>query len=217
MNRKASSLAIAVSVVALTACQDDKPMAGLPDTPATTSDAVIPGAAAPDAAPPVVILDADVSVHVVSTTLTDAQILQITHTANLGEIEQAKLAASKAKDARVKTLASMMAKDHTDADAEGVALVAKEQLAPSTSSASTALDVGGKNTIESLRSKSGTDFDKAYVDAQVKEHQTVLDTIDQQLIPAAREPELKAYLAKIRPKIAMHHQHALELQSALSK
>ncbi len=188
-------------------------MAGAPDTSAATSDVAIPGAGTPT--PTAVVADA--APAIVRSALTDAQILEITHTANLGEIEQAKLAQSRARDPRVKALAAMMLKDHTAADAEGMALAAKAGFSAAESSTSTTLQNAGDRVADELRSKTGADFDRAYVDDQVKEHQTVLSTIDDQLIPVARSAGLTSYLAAVRAKVAMHLQHAQELQSELGK
>lgn len=153
----------------------------------------------------------------VPATLSDAQILQITHVANVGEIEQAKLAQTKAKDARVKSLAAMMIKDHKDADTKGAALAKKASFNPATSSVASSLEGDAQSATDNLKSQTGADFDKSYVDAQVKEHQAVLDTIDQKLAPAAQNPDLKAYLTAVRPKIAMHLQHAQDLQKKMTK
>jgi putative membrane protein len=151
------------------------------------------------------------------TALTDEQILQITHTANQAEIEQAKLAQSKSKDPRVKKLAAMMLKDHKAADAKGMAVARKGKLTPAPSPTSTTLESDAKSATSTLSSQSGADFDKDYVDTQVKEHQAVLDVIDQKLLPNAKSPDLIAFLNEVRPKIAMHLQHAQDLQSALQK
>jgi putative membrane protein len=149
--------------------------------------------------------------------LTDAQILQVLHTANAGEIEQAKIARAKSKDVRVKKLAAMMLDDHTKTDKKGVALAKKAGLTPEPSPVSTSLetDAGGNTT--TLKSDGAADFDKAYVDTQVKEHQAVLDLVDKQLIPSARNADLSALLAEVRPAIAMHLMHATELQTAMQK
>jgi putative membrane protein len=150
-----------------------------------------------------------------ATALSDEQILEITHVANQGEIEQAKLAQSKGKDARVKRLAAMMAKDHTDADMKGIAVEKKENINPAPSPTSTALEDGAKSVARSLKDRTGTDFDVTYLDTQVKEHQEVLDTIDQKLVPNAHNASVKAYLAEVRPKIAMHLKHARDLQKQM--
>ncbi|MDP9034691.1 MAG: DUF4142 domain-containing protein [Myxococcota bacterium] len=150
-------------------------------------------------------------------TLTDSQILEITHVANVGEIEQAKLAQTKGKDARVKGLAAMMIKDHRDADTKGMALGKKASLKPDASPTSSSLESDAKSMTDSLKSQTGADFDKSYVDAQVKEHQAVLDTIDQKLLPSAKNADVKAFLTEVRPKIAMHLQHAQDLQKKMAK
>ncbi len=149
--------------------------------------------------------------------LTDDQVLGVTHTANVGEVEQGKLAQAKTKDARVKKLASMMVKDHTDADAKGRALAKKANLKPEPSPTSESLEADATGATRTLRAETGADFDKGYVDTQVKEHQAVLDLVDQKLIPSATNADLKAYLAEVRTTIAMHLQHAEDLQKEMQK
>jgi putative membrane protein len=147
--------------------------------------------------------------------LTDEQILQITHTANLGEIAQAKLARSKTHDARVRRLAAMMLKDHTAADDKGMAIAKQENLTPAPSATSTSIDGDVQSATGMLRAENGVAFDRGYVDTQVKEHQAVLDVIDQKLLPSAKDPDVKAFLTEVRTKVAMHLQHAQDLQNAM--
>jgi putative membrane protein len=147
--------------------------------------------------------------------LTDDQILMVTHTANQGEIDQAQLVPSRCKDARVRMLAAMMLTDHKAADAAGVALVTKDHLNPAASAISISLDGDASSATTSLKSLKGGEFDASYVDTQVKEHQTVLELLDQKLIPTAESTDVKAYLADVRPKIALHLQHAQDLQKAM--
>jgi putative membrane protein len=148
-------------------------------------------------------------------TLTDEQIIEVTHTANRGEIEQAKLAQTKAKDGRVKKFAAMMLKDHTDADVKGMKLAKMDSLIPAESPTSDSLKNDAEGNTASLKTETGADFDKAYVDVQVKEHQAVLDMIDEKLSPNAKNADLKAYLADVHTAVATHLQHAKDLQSAM--
>jgi putative membrane protein len=152
-----------------------------------------------------------------ASTMNDAQILQITHFANVGEVAQARLAMDKAKDPRVKQLAQMMLNDHGDADKKGLDLAKKENLTLADSPMSTSLKSDADSTTDTLKSKTGSDFDKAYVDSQVTEHQSVLDSLDQKLIPGAKDSDVKGYLTDARAKIAMHLDHAKQLQSDLAK
>ena len=148
-------------------------------------------------------------------TLTDNQILGFTHAANVGEIEQGRLAQTKAKDSKVKAFAAMMVKDHTDADNKGKALAKKANLKPEASPTTESLKTGAEAATLTLKSEMGADFDRSYVDTQVKEHQEVLDTLDQKLIPSATNADLKTYLADVRAAVAMHLQHAEDLQKQM--
>jgi putative membrane protein len=220
---KTASLHLVPSLVAvLAACGGDQAPANAPApamatttdvAPATTTLPAAATAAAVTAAPATTTPPASAP----PATLTDEQILQVAHSADLGEIEQGTLALTKAKDARVKKLAKMMVSDHTAADTKGMALGKKNNLTPAASPVSTSLESDAQAATSTLKSATGADFDKAYVDAQVKEHQAVLDTIDQKLAPAAKNADLKAFLADVRPKIATHLQHAEDLQKAMQK
>ncbi len=147
--------------------------------------------------------------------MSDGQVLEVTHVANLGEIEQAKLAQSKAKDPVVKDFAAVILKENTASDQRGTALAKKEVLTMASSSTSTGLEGNTKGATSTLASLSGPDFDKNYVDTQVREYRAVLDAMDQKLIPNAKDAEVKAYLAEVRPKLAMHLEHAEKLQNEL--
>ena len=149
--------------------------------------------------------------------LTDNQILGFTHAANLGEIEQGRLAQTKAKESKVKAFAAMMVKEHTDADTKGQAIAKKTNLKPEPSPATDSLKTDAEAVTKSLKSEAAADFDKAYVDSQVTEHKAVLDSIDQKLIPAATNADLKGYLANVRTAVATHLQHAEDLQKEMHK
>ena len=140
--------------------------------------------------------------------LTDEQIAAITDATNSGEIAQAKLAEAKSKDADVKRFAAMMIKDHGAAKQKQ----AKLKLKPADSSISTALESDAASTLNALKGDKGADFDKAYIAAQVQEHQTVLDTINQKLLPNVKSADLKAYLEEVKTRVEDHLKHAKQLQ-----
>jgi putative membrane protein len=147
--------------------------------------------------------------------LTDAQIAAITDAANKGEIEQAKLAVRKAKDPQVKAFAQMMIDHHGMEQKKEQTLCTTLSLQPETTQASTQLQTDSQNAISSLGSQNGADFDKAYIDLQVKEHRDVLDTIDNKLIPNAKNAQLKQALTEFRPKVQEHMQKAQDIQQKL--
>jgi putative membrane protein len=145
----------------------------------------------------------------------DSEIVGIVHTANVGEIAAAKLAESKSASADVKAFAKEMVAEHSAMDADGNKFAKKHHMTPGDSDTSKALKSSGDQEMATLKALSGGAFDKAYIEAQVKDHQTVLDTIDNTLIPNAKNADLKAMLEKARPKVAAHLEHAKKLQNSL--
>lgn len=148
-----------------------------------------------------------------SAALNDAQIARITNDANATEIDQGKLARSRAKDARVKAFAERMVKHHTEAKDKQ----AKLKLDTAESALSTKLETEGGTTTAELQANTGASFDQEYMRTQVKEHQQVLDTIDRQLLPNAQGDALKAYLKEIRPTVEAHLKDARELEGKLTQ
>ncbi len=140
--------------------------------------------------------------------LTDEQIAMITDAANTAEIEQAKLAESKSKDAGVKKFAAMMISHHGAAKQKQ----AKLKVKPAESSTSTAMQADAASTLDTLKTDTGKDFDKAYIAAQVDGHQKVLDTINDKLLPNVKSAELKAYIEGIKPTVEAHLKEAKQLQ-----
>jgi putative membrane protein len=146
---------------------------------------------------------------------TDDQILYVLHAANLGEMDQARLAQKKAKNARVKRFATMMIKDHGDADVRGGDVAKKTQASLTPSEISNRLENDAKQFSLSISTEKGKGFDGVYIDAQVKEHRAVLDTIERELLPAAKSAEVKELLQTVRPKIENHLQEAEQIQKGL--
>jgi putative membrane protein len=66
-----------------------------------------------------------------------------------------------------------------------------------------------------LRSKHGADFDKAYLDHEVAFHKAVIDAINQQLLPAIKNAELKALVEKVAPAFQAHMMAAQSLDKKL--
>jgi len=208
---------VALSALAFIQCGGDKkpaegptmPSAEPPSDQAPDSDAgtaQMPAAASTEtarsetAAPPEPKTEA----------LNDAQIAAITDAANSSEIEQAKVAQTKSKDAAVKSFAAMMITHHGDAKKKQ----AKLKLKTEESGISTAMAADAGATLNALKADSGKDFDKAYITAQVAGHQKVLDTINDKLLPNVKDANLKAYLEEIKPKVEQHLKQARQLQES---
>jgi putative membrane protein len=147
--------------------------------------------------------------------LTDGEIVAVTSTANAGEIEMANLAAKTATNADVKNFAAMMITQHKDMETKGKALAAKAKITPADNDASTALKTDVQSTITSLKTQKGKDFDKAYMESQVKAHRDVLNLFDNKLLPNAQNGDLKTLLTDGRSHVAAHLAKAEEIQKKL--
>jgi putative membrane protein len=150
--------------------------------------------------------------------LSDGQIVAIAMAANDEALEHAKIAKTKAKDRRVKAFAKLMSKDHSDANKREAALVERAGLTTLDSEASRKLVEDAKARTETLTSAAkGAEFDRAYIEAQVQVHTQVLDMIDNQMLPAAQNAELKAEIDALRGVIDAHLSEAREIQAALTQ
>jgi putative membrane protein len=147
----------------------------------------------------------------------DAQIISIVVTANQVDIDAGRLASAKSRDPEVKKFAQLMVTDHTGVHKSATDLVQKLKVLPQDNPTSQSLKTGGQKNVTRLKSLSGAEFDKAYIDHEVEYHQQVLDTVDKTLIPGAQNAELKALLVKTRPAFAAHLEHAKQLQESLGK
>ena len=109
----------------------------------------------------------------------------------------------------------MMLKDHGDADNKGRQVAKKTHRSPTPSPVSENLETTAKQMTSAMSAQQGSDFDRSYINAQVREHQSVLDLIDRQLLPNATSTEVKEMLKEVRPKIASHLKEAQEIQTGL--
>ena len=186
---------VAVAGVALGAC-------GGGDEATTEEVAVESAAVAPDAA--------------AAGGPTDPQIAAIAVAANNVDIAAGELAAEKGADTEVKAFGQRMVTDHTAVNAQATELVTRLGVTPEENATSRQLTSDGEATRQRLTGLSGAEFDRAYIDNEVTYHRTVLDAIDQTLIPSADNAELRALLEQVRPAIAAHLEHARQIQTRLA-
>lgn len=123
-----------------------------------------------------------------------AAILSQLYGANTTEIQVCKLAARKAASPAVKRIAGKLAADHAKNRQQEQALAQKLNisLTPPTGAGASAADSTALPS--DLQGKTGRDFDKAFVDHEIKDHEDNIQRIQTQLLPAASNPEVKAYL-----------------------
>lgn len=152
-----------------------------------------------------------------TTTLSDDQVLHVMHLLNTSEVDAARLAQQKAKNARVKQFASMMIRDHSQANTKGMDVAKKGNFTMSESAISTTMQSDAQRMTDRLKGEAAGDFDRAYIDEQIKAHQTALDTIDTKLMPQAKNTDVRNLVQTIRPKIAAHLKEAQDIQASMTK
>jgi len=115
----------------------------------------------------------------------------------LTEIKASELAASHSQNKRVTFLAKMMVADHNKAGD-----ILKKIEANNAITGKDAISAAHNQTIEELSKKSGIDFDKAYLQAMIKDHENaVLLFINATQI---KDSTLRVFAKKTLPVIQMH-------------
>jgi putative membrane protein len=166
---------------------------------------------APPPSPPPPPTQLVLQAHVVHP-MSDAVIVSVMVTANSAEIEQAKLALDQAHDARVRDFAQMMQTDHTAALDRMNNLARHLGLDSATpSDLRTRLGTEAAGQLLRLALSDGAAFDLTYMEIQVLVHGEVLSMLDNTLMPAARDPALRAELEMTRSLVARHLTMAKEL------
>lgn len=152
-----------------------------------------------------------------ATALTDPEIASIAVTANQIDIDYANIAREKSKTQAVLDFAATMAKDHQSVIDQAVALATRLGVTPQDNPTTQSLLSGASDTKAMLNSKTGADFDKAYVDNEVAYHKAAIDIVENKLIPSSSNAELKALLQSALPLFKEHLGHAEMIQKDLNK
>lgn len=147
--------------------------------------------------------------------LSDPEVASVAVVANQIDIDYAKIAKERSKNAEVLKFADMMARDHKSVIDRATALVTKLKVTPKESATSRSLLADAEKTKAALRAKSGAAFDKAYLDNEVAYHKAVIATVNDVLIPETENAELKKLLQDVAPVLKMHLQHAEMAQKQL--
>ncbi|MGH7443745.1 MAG: DUF4142 domain-containing protein [Longimicrobiales bacterium] len=148
--------------------------------------------------------------------LSDGEIAAVVVAANGIDVRYGEIARERAEDPRVKEFAETMIADHTAVNESAVELVGRLGVTPQENDVSRSLESAAAATRTELSTKSGGEFDAAYIANEVAYHRAVLDALDTLLIPNATNAELRETLIGVRPAFEAHLRHAESLQQALA-
>jgi len=125
----------------------------------------------------------------------------------MAEVELGKLALQKAQNADVKKFAQMMITDHSKANDELKTLAAKKNIVLPT-------DLGShQSTLDELGKRTGAEFDKAYVDEMVDDHEKDVDMFDDNTDNS--DADIKAFATKTLPTLKKHLEMIKGIQSKM--
>lgn len=144
--------------------------------------------------------------------LSDEEIASVAVTANQIDINSALVAKKKSKNAEILKFAETMTNDHKAVIDQASALVKKLGVIPKDNAVSRQLLADAEKTQKSLQTKTGKDFDKAYINNEVVYHKAVISAVSGLLIPETENKDLKELLQNILPALNAHLQHAEMLQ-----
>lgn len=149
--------------------------------------------------------------------LSDAEVASVAVVANQIDINYAAIAKEKSKDPAVIKFAETMERDHKAVIGQAAALVKKLGVTPKDNAVSKKLLADAEKTKKTLRAKSATGFNKAYIDNEVAYHKAVIAAVEGLLIPETENGELKALLQNVVPALKAHLMHAEMLQKNYTK
>lgn len=149
--------------------------------------------------------------------LDDRQIATIALAAHDIDIHRAGLALKHTKNDEVKQFAQQMKDDHEAGKKEAVALAEKLGVKVKDSDVSKSLGKDAKSSERKLKKLKGAEFDKHYIDIEVKYHEAVIGAVKTVLIPGAQNEELKKLLTNTVPTLEGHLKHAQNVQAMLNK
>ena len=149
------------------------------------------------------------------TSFTDPEVASVAVAANQIDIEYAGIAKKKSKNTEILNFAETMTKDHNAVIAQASDLVKKLNVTPKDNAVSQKLNSDAEQTRKMLNAKSGSEFDKAYIDNEVAYHKAVIDAVKNLLIPETENQQLKDLLTSILPALDTHLQHAEMVQKKI--
>jgi putative membrane protein len=200
-------LAVGAAALALAACQKQAASTAANDTAVSTADA------ASSTPPDSTAVSSATAVPAAAPAPAAADFVAMAATSDMYEIQAAKIAEKRSKNADVKAFAKMMIADHSKSTAmvkKAVAASGKPITPP------TDLPADKKAMLDALNSASAADFDKTYVDQQVTAHKDALAFMTGYSM-SGDTPQLKDAAGMIAPTVQMHLDKITAIQAGLSK
>lgn len=138
--------------------------------------------------------------------------LRAIHTA---EVDLGSMAQKKATDPRVKAFATKVVNDHTTRMKKDDKIMAGLGISPTDNPVSQQISASADQEKARLDALSGADFDRAYIDEQIKYYRSAIDTFDKDLLPNVRDPQIRSRVEEARSRANEHLKEAQDLRLSL--
>ncbi len=141
----------------------------------------------------------------------DREFLVKAASGGLMEVELGKMAQTQGASAEVKKFGQQMVTDHSKANEELKTIAANKNITvPSTPGED------AQEHINELKEKRGADFDKAYMNLMVDDHQEDVNAYEKEA-NSGDDADIKAFAAKIVPTLKQHLDMAKTLKDKVNK
>jgi putative membrane protein len=144
-----------------------------------------------------------------TTNVQDRLFSELLSSGGAAEVESAQLAEARSRNAGVQALARRLRQDHGPANERLHALARRDGIAPPA-----AADAEHKAMRAHLESLSGSAFDRAWLQAQLVDHQKTATLLEWE-IDGGQDAELQRYAASQLPTVLDHLQALRELMAEL--
>lgn len=146
--------------------------------------------------------------------LNDGEILKVIITAIQGDIENGTVATKKAMNKHVRAFANRMMIERANFSKEAYVVVTQLKKTSEESTIHEDIKADSKKTLDQLMTLNGSEFDRAYIDAEIKQNQELIDLADSTWVTKMKDESIKALLAKVRPSLAANIEIAKTIQSS---
>jgi len=126
----------------------------------------------------------------------------------LTEVQSSQLALAQSQNPTLRSYAQQMITDHSAAHSKVIALAAKKQV-----ELPTELGPDQQSMIDNLKSKSGQDFDKAYIDLQVAAHKRAIQIANDEVLNGS-DADVRNLASNIQDSANMHLRVAEDMQGS---
>ena len=134
----------------------------------------------------------------------ESRLLNQLHTVNMTEIAAGKLAAQNTTNPAITEFGTHLIQDHTAADRELVKLSKARGVT---------LTKPRTSELDTLRSLKGTQFDRAFVNTMLRDHQRTIALIEGSLEGNVQTPDVRKFLERTLTTLKLHRERAEQLQT----